>query len=244
MANLRKLVEVSNSFNKPLRIAEMNSISNSGRDNVSNVLAAALWTLDASFEVAAAGAVGVNLHQGAGQNYCTALLRTYNKSNQTLAPVTLRPAFYGMMIFQQAVGAGSYLLDQQQISSSNNSLSTHVKLWPLLDVNSRQLRVVVINKHASLAGSQVICISSRWTQKYAARAKITRLVADGANPLSAKNGITMGGYFYGSGGKMLGSEQFDCANKESRDGTDCWEVYMPAASAALVETSNLPPASV
>lgn len=39
-----------------------------GRDGVSNVFASALWTLDASFEVAATGAVGVNLHQGAGQN--------------------------------------------------------------------------------------------------------------------------------------------------------------------------------
>jgi hypothetical protein len=33
--------------------------------------AAALWTLDGAFEVAAAGAVGVNLHQGAGQNLYT-----------------------------------------------------------------------------------------------------------------------------------------------------------------------------
>jgi hypothetical protein len=41
----------------------MNTISNSGRDGVSNVFAAALWTLDGCFEVAATGAVGVNLHQ-------------------------------------------------------------------------------------------------------------------------------------------------------------------------------------
>jgi hypothetical protein len=33
--------------------------------------AAALWTLDGAFEVAAAGAVGINLHQGAGQNLYT-----------------------------------------------------------------------------------------------------------------------------------------------------------------------------
>lgn len=130
MDNLRQLVQVANSFGKPLRVAEMNTISNSGRLGVSNVFAgeqvdlhelarpgrmwtnrvhdaaravlaallnqrctdmhpkealwvgrvsaevckqcvsaaAALWTLDGAFEVAAAGAVGVNLHQGAGQN--------------------------------------------------------------------------------------------------------------------------------------------------------------------------------
>lgn len=49
----------------------MNTISNSGRLGVSNVFAAALWTLDGAFEVAASGAVGVNLHQGAGQNLYT-----------------------------------------------------------------------------------------------------------------------------------------------------------------------------
>jgi hypothetical protein len=53
----------------------MNTISNSGRDGVSNVFAAALWTLDASFEVAAAGGIGVNFHQGAGQNLYAAIIR-------------------------------------------------------------------------------------------------------------------------------------------------------------------------
>lgn len=39
--------------------------------HTSRPAAAALWTLDGAFEVAAAGAVGVNLHQGAGQNLYT-----------------------------------------------------------------------------------------------------------------------------------------------------------------------------
>jgi hypothetical protein len=42
-------------YNKPLRVAEMNTISNSGRSGVSNAFAAALWSLDSTFEVAAAG---------------------------------------------------------------------------------------------------------------------------------------------------------------------------------------------
>jgi hypothetical protein len=51
MANLASLVKVSKSWGKPLRIGEINSISNSGRANVSDVFAAALWALDACFEV-------------------------------------------------------------------------------------------------------------------------------------------------------------------------------------------------
>jgi hypothetical protein len=62
-------------YGKPLRVAEMNTISNSGREGVSNVFAAALWTLDASLEVAAAGGIGVNFHQGAGQNLYAAIIR-------------------------------------------------------------------------------------------------------------------------------------------------------------------------
>jgi len=42
-------------YGKPLRIAEANSISNSGRDGVSNVFASALWALDMSMETATAG---------------------------------------------------------------------------------------------------------------------------------------------------------------------------------------------
>lgn len=39
MDNLKQLVQVANSFGKPLRVAEMNTISNSGRLGVSNVFA-------------------------------------------------------------------------------------------------------------------------------------------------------------------------------------------------------------
>lgn len=62
-------------YGKPLRVAEMNTISNSGRAGVSDVMAAALWTVDASFEVAQAGGVGVNFHQGSGQNLYAAVIR-------------------------------------------------------------------------------------------------------------------------------------------------------------------------
>lgn len=42
MDNLRQLVQVANSFGKPLRVAEMNTISNSGLLGVSNVFAGGL----------------------------------------------------------------------------------------------------------------------------------------------------------------------------------------------------------
>jgi hypothetical protein len=46
----------------PLRMAEMNSFSHSGKYGVSDTMGAALWTADTAFEFANAGAVGVNFH--------------------------------------------------------------------------------------------------------------------------------------------------------------------------------------
>ena len=60
----------------------MNTISNSGRRGVSDVFSAALWTLDGSFEVAQGGGVGVNFHQGAGQNLYAAIIRCVRGTNR------------------------------------------------------------------------------------------------------------------------------------------------------------------
>lgn len=117
----------------------MNTISNSGRENVSDVFSSALWTLDASLEVAAAGAVGVNLHQGAGQNLYSALIRWHYK-NGTLAPVGIRPCFYGMIMLQQALKKGSRLLSKAVIKSSAAETYSYIKVWPLEDVLTQELR--------------------------------------------------------------------------------------------------------
>lgn len=129
------------SYGKPLRVAEMNSISNSGRRGVSDAFAAALWTLDGSFEVAQAGGVGVNFHQGAGQNLYAAIIRWYDANNKLLPP-QLRPPFYAMLMFQQAVRGGSRLMTQGGLQDVKNGADKLLKVWPLMDANSKELRCV------------------------------------------------------------------------------------------------------
>lgn len=230
MDNLRALVGVANSFGKPLRVAEMNSISNSGRPGVSNVFAAALWTLDGAFEVAATGSVGINLHQGSGQNLYTGIVRWYE--NGKLSPPVLRPPFYGMLAFQQAVAGGSKLLAKSQVWGD----ASNFKVWPLLDVNNEELRVVIINKHPSQAGNQTIRINRGLG--YGGGAAVTRLVARGDDPLSATSGVTIGGYFFAMGGVQQGSDRTEWVAMNKNEGMQAWEIYMPPASAALVRVKK------
>lgn len=55
-------------YQKALRVAEMNTISNNGLRGVSDTMSGALWALDAAMEVAATGATGVNFHCGCHQS--------------------------------------------------------------------------------------------------------------------------------------------------------------------------------
>lgn len=229
MDNLRAIVQTSQGYGVPLRVAEMNTISNSGRVGVSNVFAAAIWTLDGCFEVAATGAVGVNLHQGSGQNLYTSILRWYDQG--VLSPPVLRPPFYGMLMFQQAVKAGSKLLGKTQLSGNNS----YLKVWPLRDVGDQELRIVVINKHASQAGKQVIRLDRAAGDCYDSPALVSRLVAAGQDPLSATSGITLGGYYYAVGGVQRGADASETVQAlASADGSRSWAVYVPPGSAAMI----------
>jgi len=223
--------QVSNRYGKPLRVAEMNTISNSGRDGVSNVFAAALWTLDGCFEVAAAGAVGVNLHQGSGQNLYTAIVRWYQ--NDLLGPVIVRPPFYAFALWKQAVRSNSRMLPAAVAAGRVEGL----KVWPLWGEPEREVRVVVINKRASEAVNATLRLDKPGGF---GSAVITRLVAQGERPLEGRGGaITLGGISYGMGGVTKGAAVTESVVRVERDGRLAYTVHMPPGSAALVVIKRL-----
>ncbi|KAI8467768.1 MAG: hypothetical protein J3K34DRAFT_480182 [Monoraphidium minutum] len=230
MANLKTLVGVAQKYGKPLRVAEMNSISNSGRDGVSNVFASALWTLDAAFEVAATGAVGINLHQGAGQNLYSALIRWYDSANN-VRPVGVRPVFYGMVMLQRALGRGAQLLPAAMSGASEG-----VKVWPLWAGMDKQLRVVIINKRPTEAVNVTLAVAKPggWGP-----ASILRLTAGGPAPLEAKHSITVGGVYFNEKAEKVGTQSVERVLRGSKDGKLTWTIYMPQASAALVAIQRL-----
>lgn len=158
--------------------------------------------------------------------------------NDKLKPVVLRPAFYGMLMFQQAVAHGAVLLSKQQLSAHQ----PNIKVWPLLDTSSNELRVVLINKDPTQAATQVLKLSgssaSNW---HHATARLTRLVAAGNDPLSATSGVTLGGRSYAAGCVEQGRDQTLLLAADAGPNTQpTWSIYLPPGSATLV---RLQPAS-
>jgi hypothetical protein len=96
-----------------LRVSEANSAVGGGRAGLSNVFAAALWTADAAFEFAAAGAAGINMHWGVGGKFghggpsYTGVQTNFRLGNPALPYPCVHPPWYGYLLFQEATrGSG------------------------------------------------------------------------------------------------------------------------------------------
>jgi hypothetical protein len=167
-------------------------------------------------------------------HHVAAILRRVEGS--TLKPVVLRPAFYGMLMFQQAVRGGAILLGKQQLSAD----STNIKVWPLLDTTNGELRFVLINKHAKQAATQVLRLPAD-SSSYQSIAHLSRLVAQGDDPLAATTGITFGGKWYAAGCSEQGRDQTLLLEADAGPTKQlAWSIYLPPGSATLV---RIPPAA-
>jgi hypothetical protein len=91
--------QVGRQRNVPFRVAEANSVSGGGMAGVSDTLAAALWVLDYSFELAVVGAVGVNWHS-TGCNPYSPIYDQYSACGGVRASAP----YMGMLAFLTAVG--------------------------------------------------------------------------------------------------------------------------------------------
>jgi len=119
-----------------LRIDEMNSITGGGTNGVSSTFAAALWALDASFEMAHVGASGVNFHSFSDAAY--ALF-----SRTAAHGWIVRPEYYGLLMFSRAAPAGSLLLRVHPDRAP--SRGANVNVWATHGRDGRT-RVLIINK--------------------------------------------------------------------------------------------------
>jgi hypothetical protein len=98
---LERLARYSRTYRLPCRITETNSIYDEGQPGVSDTLGAALWGLELMFQIAAAGAAGVNFHGGV-HNRRASDDKAYTPIARSGDRYRAMPLYYSMLMFAQA----------------------------------------------------------------------------------------------------------------------------------------------
>jgi hypothetical protein len=162
------------------RLQEINSAAGRGVDGVSNVAAAALWTLAMMFESAcpqppnapganadcSVGSIGVNLHNAEvnawfvpeeGNAYYNAI--AYDPSPAIGAP-TAAPPYYGLLLFARFAQGTSGL--RPVAVSVESSAGARIKAWQV-DAGARGRRLFVLNLSGAPATATIAAPASRYT---------------------------------------------------------------------------------
>jgi hypothetical protein len=199
------------------RVDELNAVTCGGEPGVSNTFAAALWTLDTQFSMAAAGAdaVDVHIHPEAPANQLFTFVRPHGRWIGAV-----RPQYYGLLMFARAAPPGARLL---RIAGPPPG---RVRAWATLGLDGR-IRVVLINN--SLWDATTVRVRGPG-RSAAGVATLERLLAPSAH---ATGGVTLAGQSFGSKtvtGTLRGRLRA-LTVKPARGG---YRVRLPAASAAML----------
>ena len=161
----------------PFRMAETNSCYQGGKPGVSDTFASALWAADLMYQLAQAGATGVNFH-GGGYGWYTPVAGT--RENGFAA----RPIYYGMLLFAVA-GAGRLVMTEMDGAAAGSAAA-----YGLMS-DDDELKVVVLNK--SLDEDMTVTVDASGAKK----ASVLRLVAPRADEATD---VTFGGSVVGNYG--------------------------------------------
>ncbi|HEX2703546.1 MAG TPA: glycosyl hydrolase family 79 C-terminal domain-containing protein [Solirubrobacteraceae bacterium] len=210
-------VVISHARHIPVRIGEMNSVSCGGMPGVSNSFASALWSLDALFAMARVNVDGVNMQTARDSlNELFYISRVRGRWEAQVHPI-----YYGLMMFAQAVPAGSRLL------ALSGTAGTNVNAWATRAPDG-ELHVVLIN-HDTHAHTVSVRIPGR-ASSTAGPATLTRLQATSVH---AESGVTFGGESFGSetdSGLLVGTPSTTSLTPAGDD----YVITLPEASAAML----------
>ena len=207
------LVAAAHSHGDSIRVDEMNTVSCGGTPGVSNAFASALWTVDSLFAMARAGVDGVNLHTFGGAAYELFTFRPFDG----VWTASVKPQYYGMLLFAQAAPPRSRLL---RVRSAGGLLHAWATRAP-----DRRTRIVLINDDPWHSRSLAVRVP-----RGTGAASVERLLAP---RLGATAGVTLGGQSFGAvttTGQLAGTRQV--ASVKPRGGA--YTVSLPAGSAALL----------
>ena len=191
----------------PFRVGETGSASMGGKEGVSDVFAAALWSVDYMFALVAKGVAGVNFH---GYFSC----HGYTPFCFTNGNYHVHPMYYGLLFFQQAAHGNLVAVRQEQDRPAN------VTAYAMVALDGR-LRIVLVNKETNRAAMVSVRAGSRYSE-----AKVSRLTAPSA---LAAQGITLAGAAVQKDGTWTARPAEGLAGERGE-----FSVALPAASAALV----------
>jgi len=138
----------ANAHNKglPMVISEMNSVDCGGQAGVSNTFQSALWLADASFNLVNAGVDGIRIFNDQG-NY-----DMFQFAQSPWRVSSIRPEYYGALMFQEATQDGARLLPVTLSTSAN------LTAWATLDKNGN-VRIAVFNKDKTAQGNVIVRVA-------------------------------------------------------------------------------------
>jgi hypothetical protein len=214
LAGVRPYVALAHRRGVAFRVDEYNSVACGGQLGISNTFASALWALDATFRMAWTGVDGVNVHTFPGARY---ELFSFRRTDGRWT-ASVRPEYYGLMMFAQAAPPGSQLVSVRLAGAGN------VRAWATRGSAGR-VRVVLINDDRRDARVASVKLSlGTWPRT----ATLERLQAP---ELTAISGVKLGGQSFG---RLTSTGELAPHATRLRPVGRAYRVVLPAASAALL----------
>jgi hypothetical protein len=208
-------IKIAHADHLPIRVDEMNSTPCPGAAAVLRTFAESLWALRVLFEMANAGADGVNVQTTAAAT--DDMFVPTDKTGTWEAAV--QPEYYGMLMFAQAVPPGARLV------ALSRSSTAPIQAWAT-DASDGTVRVVLMNLDPH---QRTVAVNAGGSGS----GTLERLEGSG---LTTKYGITLGGQTFGSKtttGRLAGQRQTSTIKADGGD----YVVSMPPLSAAMLTIS-------
>jgi hypothetical protein len=205
-AGLRAAARGAHGRGAQLRLTEVGPAACGGVHRVTDAFAAALWVPDALFSLLAAGVDGVNIHTR---------LDSLNTPLRGLPSPRARPLWYGMIMFERALGPGARLVATDLRAGGDWRLSA----WAV-ELSGGALQVLLINKGARAA---------RVSLHLGRRSPGQALSMRAPSPFATSR-VTLGGASLRADGSWDGEQRLQPL--KSTAGT--YDVGVPSFSAVLV----------
>jgi hypothetical protein len=210
-------IALAHSRRMSFRVDEMNAVTCAGTPGVSDTFASALWALNALFVMANSGVDGVNIHTWRGS---AGKLFGFSLEDGHWS-ASVRPEYYGLMLFSHAAPAGARLLPTGQTNNTN------VESWATTGPDHR-VRVLLINHSITNAQNVVLRVP---TARGSGRLERLR-----APSVRSSSGLTLGGQSFGPAtatGELAG--RLRGASLTRRGGA--YSLRLPAGTATLITAS-------